>query len=354
MHLTLFIPDLLPLPGTQTDAGNAPLLRRVLGRGHLRRSPANSAEAWLCSAFEVEKQHDWPVAPLTAVLDGLVADTGTWLRADPVHLQLQRNQTFVLAAPALQIESDEAQALAKTLNEHFATEGFTFHAPYPARWYLGHSVSHTVSHSGNSGPDTPAAITPSLSSLAGHPLRGEALSGAWHRRLTEIQMLLHAHPVNAAREARGAPAINSLLLWGGGCMPAVPGRFFKHVWTNDALATALALASHAACRPAPANAPAWLASLPRAHSADTRHLITLESAHVAARYGGQPAWQQIIAAIEDDWLAPLLKAFSTPLTLLDIVTTGPAQCLQFTVRATDRYRFWRGTPDWKQLTGTAT
>ena len=36
-------------------------------------------------------------------------------------------------------------------------------------------------------------------------------------------MLLHAHPVNEAREARGEPAVNSLWLWGAGPR-AAPGR----------------------------------------------------------------------------------------------------------------------------------
>lgn len=346
MHLTLFIPDLLPAPGMQTDAGSAPVLRRILGRGKMRHCPANSAEAWLCSAFEVEKQHDWPVAPLTAAIDRIAADTGTLLRADPVHLQLQRSQTFVLAAPALQIESDEARVLATALNEHFATEGFTFHAPHPARWYL--------SIKSDTAPDTPPLISPALSALAGRPLPGEPLSGAWHRRLTEIQMLLHAHPVNAAREARGAPVINSVLLWGGGRMPAVPGRHYTHVWTNDALATALAAAGNAACAPAPGNASAWLASLSRAHNAAASHLVTCESAHFSSRYGGEQAWQQVINALENDWFTPLWSALRTSLASLDIVTTGPAQCLQFSVRATDRYRFWRGRPDWAQLPGAVT
>ena len=36
------------------------------------------------------------------------------------------------------------------------------------------------------------------------------------RLMTELQMLLHEHPVNEARAARGVPTVNAVWLWGGG------------------------------------------------------------------------------------------------------------------------------------------
>ena len=42
---------------------------------------------------------------------------------------------------------------------------------------------------------------------------------AWRARLNEAQMLLHAHPVNAEREAAGLPAVASIWWWGGGAAP---------------------------------------------------------------------------------------------------------------------------------------
>ena len=41
----------------------------------------------------------------------------------------------------------------------------------------------------------------------------------YHRINTEIQMLLHEHPVNQRRQGDGLPPINSLWLWGGGVAP---------------------------------------------------------------------------------------------------------------------------------------
>ncbi len=339
MQLTLLIPDLLPPPGAERIvSGSAPFLRRMCGRGTIRHFPAIDTESWLCQAFEVAKQQDWPVAALTALLDGLPAESGNWLRADPVHLQLQRNRTLVLAAPALEITAAEAAALAETLNSHFSADGIRLNAIHPTRWYLAH-------------PETADVIAPTLSAVAGRPLPRIENTGRWHRWLTECQMLLHDHPVNLAREQRGAPSINSLLLWGGGSRPAVPGRHFTHVWTANRLAVALAIQSGAEYSEAPGTAAAWLAAQSGTGAENARHLVTLEHAHHAARYEGPDLWMQTVSALEDGWFAPLWAALGNSFTSLDIVATNPEQCLRITLRPSDRMKFWRGTPDWSSLTG---
>jgi hypothetical protein len=339
VHLTLLIPDLLPPPGAERAAADAaPVLRRICGRGTLLQFPAIDGETWLCQAFEVEKQHDWPVAPLTALVDGLAAESGCWLRADPVHLQLQRNSTLVLAAPVLEVSAAEAAALTAALNAYFAMDGIALSAAHPARWYLAHDEATSVT-------------SPTLTAVAGRPLPRTQLAGRWHRWLTESEMLLHDHPVNLAREQRGDPVINSLLLWGGGRKPAVPGRHFSHVWTTDPLALALAVQSGAEHAPAPGTAAAWLAAQSAATAAGSRHLVTLDQCHHAARYGGPESWIQAIAALEDSWFAPLWSALGGEITALDIVAINPEQCLRITLRPADRLKLWRRTPDWPTLTG---
>ena len=76
-----------------------------------------------------------------------------------------------------------------------------------------------------------------------HLLRG-AEARAWQRWLNEMQMLLHAHPVNAAREARGEPPSTAS---GSGAAALLPTRrdpAFARVRPAIALAAAaLALAA---------------------------------------------------------------------------------------------------------------
>ena len=346
MHLTLFIPDLLPPAGIEAALaaeGPAPVLRRTFGRGELQCFPAIDAEAWLCQAFEVEPREDWPVAALTAAVDGMPAESDWWLRADPVHLQMQRNSTRVLAAPALTLNEEEAAVFAAALNAHFTEDGITVTPAHPHRWYIRQSTALEVT-------------APTLSAAAGQPLRGSPLTGTqashWHRILTETQMVLHAHPLNTAREARGLPAVNSLLLWGGGRKPAVPGRHFSHVWSDDSLATALAVQSAATFADAPANAASWFA---HKREAGSRHLVTLERAHHAARYGGPDAWIKAVTALEELWFAPLWAALDGQrLMELVIVAGGPEQCLRCTLRPSDKLKFWRRPQHWKQLTTAVT
>ncbi len=343
MHLTLFIPDLLPPAGIEAvynDNGPAPVLRRMFSRSERLPFAAIDAEVWLCQAFEVEPREDWPVAALTAAVDGMAVESDWWLRADPIHLQMQRNSTRLMAAPALTLTEEEAAAYTAMLNAHFSADGITITAAHPVRWYIRQSE------------DT-AVTAPTLSGAAGRPQRGTQLSGSqsshWHRVLTEVQMLLHEHPLNEAREARGLPAVNSLLLWGAGRKPAVPGRHFSHVWSDDVLATALAVQSAAECAAAPANAASLFAHQPAAGS---RHLVTLDRVHHAARYGGPDAWIKAVAALDELWFAPLWAALDGQrLKELVIVAGGAERCLRCTLRPADKLKFWRQAMTWKALAG---
>lgn len=327
MQLTLLIPDLLPAQGADHIArGQAPLLRRLLARGNSHFFPAIAAEHWLCQAFEVEQRQDWPAAPLTALLDGLPAESGHWLRADPVHLQLHRDRMAVLAAPALELTQDEASALCQTLNAHFSGEGLHIEAARPLRWYIA-------------GADAPGLPLPTPSQVAGRALPRKALPAPWHRRLTEIQMLLHEHPVNRARESRGALPVNSLLLWGHGQRLGVPGRHYSHVWSSDALAVALAVQSGAECADTLASASAWLAT---GHtSPGSNHLVQLDDAHLGARYGGPERWISALEQLERDWFAPLWSLLGGRLKVIDLVAPGDDHCLRVGITAAHKLRFWR-------------
>ena len=57
---------------------------------HRAGTPWDAAEGWLCQAFEVDRQRDWPIAPLTLCVDGGEPDLAYWLRADPVHIKVSR------------------------------------------------------------------------------------------------------------------------------------------------------------------------------------------------------------------------------------------------------------------------
>jgi hypothetical protein len=203
----LVIPDLF-LPkdfAAEACAGlSVPALEKMLGRGHSEILDPVSLENLLCELFGVPYDGDAPIATITAAFDGLAA--GCWLRADPVHLRLQRDQMLLL--PVMEISAGEAGEMCASLNGHFAGQGMEFFAPHAQRWYVRMD-------------SLPHIRTTPLSQVVGGDVRRALPTGEdaarWHQRFNEIQMLLHAHPLNEARDARGALTINSVWFWGGGC-----------------------------------------------------------------------------------------------------------------------------------------
>ncbi|HUF81880.1 MAG TPA: hypothetical protein VMN03_12130 [Burkholderiales bacterium] len=323
MHVTLLVPDLFwPRNDSAPYRGlDLPALAVLLARARRRSFPPTSLEAWLCKAFEVGRQHDWPVAPMTYEFDGGSPGGDFWLRADPVHLLVSRDRLTLLDPGILRPSPEESHELVDLLNRQFAGDGLFFHAPWPERWYLR-------------APGTPRLATQELSQAAGRDVAGALPTGEdslyWRRTLTEIQMLLHEHPVNQRREARGELPINSVWLWGGGRRAPVRGQHFSHVAGENSLALALAARSGAEALDN--------ARLPGERAA--RVLIAIETP--GGRYGDDERWRQALVELERFWCAPLLASLRRrTVEHLALVTLHPDGCDRFEVASTDLLKFWR-------------
>ena len=88
--------------------------------------------------------------------------------------------------------------------------------------------------------------------------RGAAAARRAATLLNEAQMVLHAHPVNEAREARGEPAVNSVWLWGAGRAPRSKRTRWQSVSADDPVALGLARVAGARHRALPPRPPTWL------------------------------------------------------------------------------------------------
>jgi hypothetical protein len=324
MHVTLLVPDLFwprddgEAPYRELELPSAALL---LARARPRRFSPLGLEGWLCQAFEVERQHDWPVAPLTLAVDGGDAADAYWLRADPVHLLAHRDRLTLLDPGVVNPRAEDAAELVALLNRHFAGDDLVFHAPHPARWYVRL-------------PGAPRLATRELSLAAGRDIAGAMPTGEdslrWRRVLTEIQMLFHEHAVNQSREARGELPINSVWLWGGGTRPSVPGQHFTHVAAENAVAQALAARVGAEVTAG--------MKLPAERSARVLAVAEIPS----ARYGDDLPWRRGLGAVESAYLAPLLAGLRDgTVTEAAIIALHSRACLRFEVRRTDLLRFWR-------------
>lgn len=228
--LTLLIDRLEPSDGIWPSM---PALQQLLSKGERGVLGGEDYYSVLCGLFGLAGGADTlPLAPLSALGDGLDSSDGWWLRADPVHLVADRDQLYLSAYQALAINQGEAERLAAELNRTYEEDGWYFHAPHPARWYLklpGPLAMRTI-------PTTTA-----MGRRVGEVLpRGEdALR--WQRVMTEVQMVLHASPVNTERSIEGKLAINSLWFWGGGALPeAAATPEWQQLLTDEPLALGLA------------------------------------------------------------------------------------------------------------------
>lgn len=162
-----------------------------------------------CATLGLER--DAPVAALMAAGAGLDPAGDYWLKADPVTLVPGRSNV-TLAGRVDDLAADEADELLTALNAHFHPDGLVFVAARPDTW-----LAHL--------PAAPDLVTSPLALAQRGELSLQLPRGAdgpqWRRWQDEIQMLLHGHPVNAAREARGASPVNAVWFWGGGRLSGV-------------------------------------------------------------------------------------------------------------------------------------
>jgi hypothetical protein len=245
-----------------------------------------------------------------------------------VHLRLLRDRMIVVPAAAFALSRAEADALVEALNRHFG-ERLALQALEPGRWCARLDLQPGFQAS---APLDAAGRDVDLALRAG----GEA-GKRCAALLNEAQMLLHAHPVNAAREARGEPAVNSLWLWGAGAAPRVPPSHWRSVSADDPIARGLARLSGARERTLPEGAAAWLRDAPP----DGRHLVLLDALRAPLALGQSAEYTERIDALEKRWFEPLLAALRAGRVGMVTVHVPDSLGASFETIRGDLRRFWR-------------
>jgi len=327
MHVEIVLPGFAGAPHPATERMSLPrlpALELLCARGRRREAATGTLEDWLATAFEIGVE-TLPAGALSAHGAGLPS-AGQWARTDPVHLRLLREGMVLMPAAAFNLGAAEADALCASLNAHFSGT-LTLHAIRPEMW--------SARLDGLGAPIGRAPLA-----LAGadvdRNLPGGPDAARWHALMNESQMLLHDHPVNEAREARGEPEVNSLWPWGGGPLPESAASAWQSVTADDPGALGLARLSRTRIGPASAQAAAWLA-----HTADAgRHLLVLEALRTPRALGDSAALGEALAALEAVWFAPLLAALRADrIGMLTLHLPEAGQAIE-TTRG-DLRRFWR-------------
>lgn len=311
--VTLFIPGFFSAPGRR-----APMLEAVLARAQPLVAPPSGLEQRLFHLFDIPipADADLPIAAVTRLAETGRADEDWWLCADPVYL-LVEGAHLILIDRIADLPAAEAQALAQEILAVFGAEGWRLETAPGGHWYLQPG-------------QTPAPQTHPLEAVRGRDVHGFLPGGLegrrWHGILNEIQMLLHASPVNAAREAHGVSPVNSLWFWGGGRLPAPVQSRWAGLWSGHALSRGLAMRTGSPVADLPVSAVDWLQ---RASAGE--HLLVLDADVLA----GDVACK----AFEDAWIAPLLKALQAR-DLSRMVLLGD-RGRAFAIEGADLRRWWR-------------
>lgn len=324
MRLTLLVPELIwPEPDDQFTFGklSAPALEWLLAHASLVRRPRRAFETVLSECCHLPAGGQAALRLLGE--SDRRAGQGHWLCADPVHLRFHHERIVLADAGAFDLDIDEARDIVASLNTAFADIG-QFHATDARRWYL--QLAKPVAH-----PVEP------LSAVAGRRLdsalpTGDAPLTRW---LNEVQMFLHGHPVNARRQTQRKPAINSLWLWGEGPLPRTSTLPFSSIWSDNPLASGIALANDCPLHAVPATAEEILLQ------GGKFPLVILDKLLGPVLYEDGQGWRGAFEKLESGWFAPLRQALGRRITHLELIAPTVYGELRFTLSAGERWKFWK-------------
>lgn len=230
MRLLLALPGLLARP--RSSLPPLPALGLLLSAGGAAGLAQAGIEEWLAARLGVAGGHDVPFAALRRQAEGHDPQDRWWLGADPVTLVAGRDDVRI-AGVVDDLAPQEAAGIAERLDRHFAADGIRFDFAAGGRGYLSAARDYAIE-------TTPLARAIGVA-LREHLPRG-ADAALWRCWGQEIEMLLHADPVNVLREERGQPPVNGLWFSGGGRLPPAPPRAIRRIVRGgDADVRAMAL-----------------------------------------------------------------------------------------------------------------
>jgi len=290
---------------------------------------------WLGRADVAAACNSTPAVIAAAALPPRAVPGGTgsvWL-ATPLHLIAGLTSVHLDYRGLLRLDAATLDVLRRDFDATFAARGFSLHL-LPGGGLLAE------------GPDfasLPRTMDPAR--LLGGGIADGTVHGSGAAQLlmlgAELEMWLHAHPLNAARARRREAPLTTLWLWGGGTplspqltaplMPAAhPDSTFMTVFGEDPVAAGLCVLSGARSRSPAASAHDILNS----GAARTAAVIELFRTHRP-----QPATLlDLLQHLDEMVLAPVITALKDG-AIRQVTLIANDRCSVLTAR--DGMRFWR-------------
>ncbi|MBC7860131.1 MAG: hypothetical protein H7Z39_15455 [Burkholderiaceae bacterium] len=345
-QVTLVLPFALPAPELVADlirAMQAPALAALLTRTSAQQffDFDNSTrvlphEAWLAHALglgpapaRVEAGVGFAAAAMRGF--GLDPADGVWFLVHPVHVQISRNHLLMGDPRQLALDDAESRAL--------------FDAAKPYFDEIGKPLLYGDAHTWFARADDWAALRcASPDAATSQNLNAWMPEGpcalATRKLQNEVQMLWFNHPVNEARQARGAAPVNFFWLWGGAQASPTP-------------AATLSGAAGAGPTLFTSEVPAWLAALaePSRRAASAPLVLASNADDALVVLGGLAGaglnsdwsvWLMHLQMLEREWFAPLLAALKDGrVGSVRLVLNHRDAYAEFTSTRGAQRKFWR-------------
>lgn len=153
-----------------------------------------------------------PWAALDLAQAGRNTGDAAWAWISPVHLIVGSAHITLVDPARLDLRETESRELLEAMAPYFAQDGIGLECQIPGRWLA-------------QGPVFNGLASASLDRASGQDIQPWMPRVPQLRRLqNEMQMLLYTHPVNDARQARGAVPVNSFWIHGSGRLAAGAAR----------------------------------------------------------------------------------------------------------------------------------
>ena len=240
VHLQVVIPGVVAQLRTTHDqdnsSSNLPVIEHFLEHGRctqlwqaddLSHARVDSWQQSLLYALPREVRHFGAAsAQLTWLGEGGQSQAGSCFQITPVHFQVGLDDVRCLMPPPL--SGEEAQAIFENLKPLVSSTGFRvceLSSDDGKNWYLWCDSELKIN-------------TFSLKNLAQSRLFNLMPQGAdasvLRRLMTEVQMLLHGHPINQQRERQGILPVNALWFHGHAAVKQLTHSMKSVVVSNSA------------------------------------------------------------------------------------------------------------------------
>ncbi|MBF0803804.1 MULTISPECIES: hypothetical protein [unclassified Neisseria] len=318
MHLTLALPALNRNTDAAQPATVLPSLNKMMRFGSYTATPARPSEfygrfLWHGSLLERAKPA-LGIGPEQAAVF-----------ASPVWQQMGMHHMDMLGGGDIQIQAHEAETFCLGLSRFLQTDGWHFHPLRPDLWLVALPAQ----------PDWQAAPVLDVLGRIDDSVRAEGTgSRVWLQKQTEIQMWLHAHPLNAKRAAARVPTVNGVWLWRdiAGSRAGNPLLGSSSPWAQFYPGSRTG---------APDDFDAWMETTRRHNRPVSDGLLFLDDLAVTRHTDDAWAYKEILESWEQRWFAPLWQALQQGrLNSLTIATDGP-QGGSLTLNPKAARAFWK-------------